>query len=405
MGRCDSTSSSVGGGLSFVRSAVLAVLVLGTASGLLSVFFTAHTSSAATPMRVAAGSFTGDGADNRPIMGIGFQPDLVFVKCDCGQTAVVRTSAMASDASKDLTSTTALQADRIQSLDGDGFTVGTSVRVNNSGKTMHWIAMKAGDELVVGSYTGNGIDNRSITGVGFQPVFVATFGDANDSTFRPSTVSGDASYVIDGSSQVTNRIQALEADGFQVGTNANVNASSATYYYAAWKASPYIVQSTYTGDGTDDRNITGLGFQPLFVWVKKDSGSQAVMRPSSALGDLSFQWGATAGAADKIQAILADGFQVGANAQVNTSGSTYHYIAFQDSQPPPTGTPTNTPTDTPTNTATNTPTFTPTDTPTPTPTYTPAGPMRVATGSFTGNGADDRPARSAASASSRTWSS
>ncbi|MGB2693942.1 MAG: hypothetical protein WBD55_02005 [Dehalococcoidia bacterium] len=368
------------------------LLLLGTLIGAVLAFglLSSPDTLAAAPMRLATGSYVGNATDNRQITGVGFQPDVVFVKCDCGQTAVARTSTMSGDASKELNLANALQPDLVQSLDADGFTVGTSSRVNNSGQAIYWVAMKVGDELKLGTYVGDGTDNRSITGVGFQAEWVATLGDGNEAIFRTASFSGDAASRIPGTSLLTDRIQAIEADGFQLGTNIDVNQSGTTYHYMAWNASANITQSTYVGDGLDNRGITGVGFQPSFVWVKRDSGNQAVWRPASAAGDLAFNWDTSAGSANRIQALQADGFEVGTNAQTNTTG-TYHYIAFKDGGPADTRTPTNTPTvtdtptdtptptatptetatSTPTDTATNTPTNTPTDTPTETPTNTP----------------------------------
>ena len=39
---------------------------------------------------------------------------------------------------------------------------------------------------------------------------------------------------------------------------------------------------------------------------------------------------ATAAASDRIQSLMADGFQVGTKAQVNANGSTYYYLALRD---------------------------------------------------------------------------
>ncbi len=93
------------------------------------------------------------------------------------------------------------------------------------------------------------------------------------------------------------------------------------------------VQNTYIGDGTDDRSISGVGFQPQLVWVKRDTTNQSTWRPESVSGDLSLYWSGTAGNPNRIQALEADGFQVGTNAQVNTSGATYHYLALKDGGP------------------------------------------------------------------------
>ncbi|MGH7484096.1 MAG: DUF7483 domain-containing protein, partial [bacterium] len=292
-----------------------------------------------SPMRVATGSFLGNAADDRAITGVGFRPDLVIAKCDCGQNAVIRTSTMIGDASKDPNLGAALAPDYIQSLDADGFTVGTSNKVNNSGKTIYWVAMKAGDELHLGTYVGDGTDNRSITGFGFQPAFVLTMADGNESVFRPASVAGDSSFRVAGSSSLANRIQAILADGFQVGSDQDVNLAGTAYHYVLWKASANITQSSYVGDGVDGRSVTGVGFQPAFVWIKESIGSSSAFRPASASGDLSFNWGNSAGATNKIKALQPDGFQVGTNAQVNSSSSTYNYTAFKDSVATPTATP------------------------------------------------------------------
>lgn len=290
------------------------------------------TTSASFPlMRLATGSYAGNGSDNRQITGVGFRPDVLFVKCECGQRAVVRTSTMPGDASKIIGLLGNLLADNVQSLDADGFTIGTDARVNNSGQTFHWVAMKGSSVLTVGSYVGDGTDNRSITGVGFQPVWVMTMGDGEDSWFRPGTLAGDASFAVDGSGTFTNRIQALESDGFQIGSNTNVNQTDITYHYIAWKASAALKQATYAGNGADNRSITGVGFQPQFLWIKRSSTNQSAWRPASLGGDSTLYWSATAAAANRIQALEADGFQVGTNDQVNNSVGTYYYLAIIDS--------------------------------------------------------------------------
>jgi hypothetical protein len=98
------------------------------------------------------------------MVGLGFQPDLVLVRSNGADPVILRTSTVTSDASKVLSEVTALQPDLVQSLDGDGFTVGTDARVNGAGVTFYWTAMKAGSDLTVESYVGNGADNRRLAG-------------------------------------------------------------------------------------------------------------------------------------------------------------------------------------------------------------------------------------------------
>jgi len=285
------------------------------------------------PMRLYVSSYVGDGGSSHPITGVGFQPDVVIIKSSANRAAVIRTSTMGGTVSKIIGSTGPLDANCILSLNVDGFTVGSSQDVNKKDVTYYYAAMKAGSDLRVGSYAGDNNDNRPITGVGFQPVWVITLGDGNDSAFRPDILAGDNSYLMTGTGKLTNRIQALEADGFQVGSNADVNELNTTFHYIAWAASPQVSTGRYTGNGADNRSITGIGFQPLMAWVKRDDAQAAVWRPLSAAGDRTLYWSATASTTNRIQALEADGFEVGTNAQVNTNLSIYYYLALRDGGP------------------------------------------------------------------------
>ena len=193
--------------------------------------------------------------------------------------------------------------------------------------------MKAGSDLSVGTYVGNGSDNRSITGVGFQPVWVVTLGDGEDSAFRPASLLGDNSYLMAADGKLANRIQAMEVTGFQIGSDANVNKSGTTYHYIAWAASSRVSEGSYTGDGSDNRSITGVGFQPQMVWVKRDDTKPSTWRPASVAGDSTLYWKAQVPQADRIQVLEADGFQVGANDEVNKGGKPHYYLALRDGGP------------------------------------------------------------------------
>ncbi len=282
------------------------------------------------PMRLATGSYAGNGVNARPITGIGFQPDVVIIKSSAGRSAIIRTSTMSGDKSKIVNNTGALAANLVESLNADGFTVGTDNRVNVVGDAYYWVAMRAGSDMKVGSYVGNGVDNRSITGVGLQPVWVVTLGDGDDSIFRPGPLAGDASYSMTGTAPVANDIQALEANGFQVGNSVDVNQSGVTYHYIAWATSTHVKTTSYLGNGADNRSITGVGFQPLMVWIKRADAQAPVWRPASLSGDATLFWAATAANANRIQALEADGFQVGTQAQVTNSRNTNYYLALRD---------------------------------------------------------------------------
>jgi hypothetical protein len=118
-----------------------------------------------------------------------------------------------------------------------------------------------------------------------------------------------------------------------VGTNADVNENGTTFHYIAWAASSQVSTGSYTGNGADNRSISGIGFQPEMAWIKRSDAQASVWRPQIVSGDATLFWTATAAASDRIQALQADGFQVGTNAQVNTNLSTYYRLALRDGGP------------------------------------------------------------------------
>jgi hypothetical protein len=296
-------------------------------------------------MRVKSGSYAGNGADDRAIF-VGFQPDVVFIKRDaacgaCGNPedfiGVVRTSTMIGDATKSLDNLTglALFASGVKSLTATGFSLGTSARVNAAAETYHWVAFQAAPgALKVGTYTGTGPDNRSVTGVGFQPEFVITLPAAGGAFtgfpwFRSSTMPPDRAYDCDANG-VANKIQIMEADGFQVGSEQNLNA--ADYHYVAWNAVPGAVAvGSYAGTGVDPTDYDVVGFRPEWLLIKQDASIRPwVHKPASTGISSPYQlaFSEFSGVADNILALRPSGFRVDDHERVNSLGNTYHWIAF-----------------------------------------------------------------------------
>jgi peptidase C25-like protein len=290
-------------------------------------------------MTVLSGSYTGDGSDSRSI-AIGFQPDVVIIKGNTAQEAIIRTSTMSGDSSKQIAGASGVAnfTDRIQAFNSTGFEVGTDADVNGNGIVYYWVAMTAvAGELKVGTYSGNGADSRSITGVGFQPDWVAVFGESTSTGIHhPSSLAGDNSLSFRDVATASDRIQALQADGFQIGTNGQVNTNGVAYHYIAVKAAAgKFAVGSFTGDGTDNRSITGVGFKPEWVLVKDDGNHESRHKTGSTgpSTDTSLLVNASANAANNIQALEADGFQVGSGNSVNINAVVYHYIAFARSSP------------------------------------------------------------------------
>ena len=111
-------------------------------------------------MLVTSGRYSGTAVDGQAVF-VGWQPDVVMVKRASGGTerwAVLRTSSMSGDNTKDLDNTgLGLAANLVQSLTPSGFTVGDDFRVNENGVVYYWVAFRAAaGELKVDFYAGNG---------------------------------------------------------------------------------------------------------------------------------------------------------------------------------------------------------------------------------------------------------
>ena len=98
-------------------------------------------------------------------------------------------------------------------------------------------------------------------------------------------------------------------------------------YSVIKKPSDYFNTKLYTGDGTNPRAITGVGFQPDLVWNKPrsaanshallDSVRGATKFLSSDVTDAEYTYG------NSIQSFDSDGFTCGDNASFNQNGTTY----------------------------------------------------------------------------------
>jgi hypothetical protein len=283
-------------------------------------------------MRVATGTYTGNNTDNTPI-AVGFQPDMVIVKADRASFAVMRTSSMAGDVSKAMGGATALAADLIQSLTATGFVIGRDAMVNRNNTRFDWIAFKGyANQMSVGNYAGTGANQQISTS--FSPDYVMVLGAGASAPVQRSRTMG-ASFRFDQTAAAANGMTSLNPTSFSVGTSAEVNTNGTQYHYVAWNAVHGLMrQGSYTGDGADNRSIAGATFQPDYVIVRSSTNGnvcdRGVHRPASLTGDFSLEFSNIANAANIVQALEPDGFQVGADCKVNANTKPYYWMAFQD---------------------------------------------------------------------------
>ena len=93
------------------------------------------------------------------------------------------------------------------------------------------------------------------------------------------------------------------------------------------KPTDYFNTVIWSGDGTDDRSITGVGFQPDTVWYKERNNAVSHRWVDAVRGigkelyvDLDNAEYATS---NEIQAYESDGFQIGNDGSINGSSDTY----------------------------------------------------------------------------------
>ena len=214
--------------------------------------------SSPSPGILTVGTYTGNGTAGRTVTGLGFSPEALFV-FDAGNQEAVFTNSAAGGNAFDFNNST--NATWIPSLDANGFTLGADDRVNGSGRTYHYVALnEIPGWMDVGSYTGDGVDNRNITGIGFQPEWVVvknTAGDGVVQHFDSQGAGTDSSSVFTGKTEATNRIQQLQADGFQAGADNDVNGSGKTYTYMAFSQETQPTISNVTNQSTNEDVPTG----------------------------------------------------------------------------------------------------------------------------------------------------
>ena len=89
----------------------------------------------------------------------------------------------------------------------------------------------------------------------------------------------------------------------------------------------------YTGDGNDDREVTGVGFQPDWVWIKNRSnaGNDHILTDSSRGGDLPLNSNGAYSEStqtNKLESFASDGFVLGQSVHSSVNANSNTYVAW-----------------------------------------------------------------------------
>ncbi len=296
------------------------------------------------------GSYTGNGgASQSP--STGFQPDFVFVKAATTAGAGVwRSSNMATGTAAFFAATAndaASSHTDFYSLNSTGFTVSNSALVNTNAVTYYFVAFKStSGAFNVGSYAGNGT-SQNVTTTGMNPNFVMVKGASTTAAvFNATDNFGDSTSFFTNTANATTHITALGTGQFSVGAGANANTNLTAYQYIAFagvtdptgSGTFSMATGSYTGNATDNRAITGVGFRPDLVIIKSDSTGAGIFRTSQMATSTVILNLNSIPTYNMIKSIDSDGFTVGTQANVNTNAAVYRWQAFGNAFKQDTGT-------------------------------------------------------------------
>ena len=239
--------------------------------------FNSYTNTGASDF--AVGTYYGNGLDTRNITRLPWQPNMVAIKRSGASLGVFRTSAQTGDVTSHFSATADI-ADNVQSLNSDGFQVGTSAQVNTAANIYYWFAFKTGSNFTVNTYTATG-SAGNITTVGFQPdnLWVKRT-TAVAGVQRSSSLTGDATQYFAATANATLRITAFVSTGFSLGASSTeTNASGGVYWYVAWKipsAGTLSVDVVDSGGTSVASPSAAFGSMPLSFNCSSSSGSLGV---------------------------------------------------------------------------------------------------------------------------------
>lgn len=314
--------------------------------------------------------YTGTGSSNA-LTGVGFQPDLAWIKQRGGTTDhhlydAIRgvTKALASNNTDEETT----KATGLTAFGADGFTLGADSGVNGSSNTYVGWSWKGGggqgssntdgsinttytsanttSGFSISTYTGTGSNGTIGHGLGAVPkMFIVKRTDGTDGwyMFNSNLGSNDAYIMLDSNnaSSTSNGSTLWNSTAptnqvFSLGTNSVVNYSGRTYVaYCFAEKKGFSKFGSYTGNGNNDGSFIYLGFKPAFFLIKRTDTAESWIMTDIKRGtnnDWNYLLADTNAAevdGDLPYEFLSNGVKMRGTTQ-NGSGNTFVYMAFAE---------------------------------------------------------------------------
>jgi hypothetical protein len=314
-------------------------------------------------------TYTGNGLGTRAVTGVGFQPDLVWIK---GRSVAEHHNLYDAirGATKpiftNLTYAEATVANSLKSFGGDGFTISDNAYIGQNNATYaswNWKANGTGSANTVGSinstvsvnttsgfsivsYTGTGSAATIGHGLGVSPaciiikntsdsggvdwfVYHQSTGATNRTKLNQTVASATSSFI----NNTTPSPTVFNTEG---GGASGVNANNYIAYCFAEKQG-FSKFGSYVGNGSTNGTFIYTGFSPAFIMVKRtDSTSDWTIfdnkRPGYNLINKALypngEW--AEGTGDALD-FTSNGFKWRVNSSAyNGSGGDYIYMAFAE---------------------------------------------------------------------------
>ena len=324
--------------------------------------------------------YTGDGATSHALTGVGFQPDLCWIKKRSSpatdhnlNTSVNLGSGTASQYVLTSNSNEELQdngSTYFQSLDSDGFTIGNSDKVNANSATFaawNWKANGAGSANTDGSinstvsanttsgfsivkYTGTGSNATVGHGLGVAPsmiIFKRLVGNGWNWTVYHKSMGNNYFMSLNLSNAQSNTSSSTYFQDttptpsvFYIGDSGHLNGNDIVAYCFADKTG-YSKMGSYIGNGNVDGSFIYTGFKPTFILIKKTTGTandwymfDSTRSPSNVISKflLANNDAVEYTASSQDLDILSNGWKIrNSNNGNNTNGETYTYMSFGQS--------------------------------------------------------------------------
>ncbi|HBC89532.1 MAG TPA: hypothetical protein DCZ94_21555 [Lentisphaeria bacterium] len=187
-------------------------------------------------MKAYVGQYTGDATNPHAISVADFgEPDVVIIKGEGAQSAVFRTSNEVYTAGTEcdyfVIATASLASQGIESLDANGFTVGTNATVNTNAVKYNYIMLKSdasgSANICLKQFIGQAGDGNHID-LPFKPSFMLFIPGASTTPMMwfNSQTAGSTSYVSAATANVTDAVQSADDYGFTLDGGIILNATN-----------------------------------------------------------------------------------------------------------------------------------------------------------------------------------